>query len=259
VRGDLALLCRLTRFFAPPTGLRLTTESGVPAGSGLGGSSTLAIAACGALNEFTGAGCTREDLINIARDIEAQVLEIPTGEQDYYAAIHGGLSAWHFRVREVSRETPAVPIADLESRLLLFYSGLPRSSGINNWQVYKQFIDGDRATRESLAEINRQSGLLLAALRAGDWTAAAAAIAAEWSARKRLAPAITTPEVEEILAFGARHGARAGKVCGAGGGGCLFLLADPDTRPAIEQAARESGLRVLDFHVAAEGLSVRRS
>src|SRR5262245_7159082 len=72
--GDLSLLARLIRYFAPASGLRLSTEAQVPAGSGLGGSSTLAIAVCGALNQFTKRGLTSEEMIGVARDIEAQVL-----------------------------------------------------------------------------------------------------------------------------------------------------------------------------------------
>lgn len=214
---------------------------------------------CGALNEFTNRSLNKDELIGISRDVEAQVLEIPTGEQDYYAAAYGGLSAWRFEVNNVRRETFDIPLQDLHNRLLLFYSGLPRSSGINNWQVFKQYLDGDSLTRKSLARINEQAHRLHRALKQGDWSEACAAVAAEWAARKQLAPAITTTDIEEILAFGFEHGADAGKVCGAGGGGCLFLMMAPERKPELEQKARARGFRLLDFEPAAEGLIVTRS
>lgn len=255
---SLPLLARLVRHFHPACGIRIETQARVPAGSGLGGSSTLAIAVCGALNEITGSGYSRDELIGIARDVEAQVLEIPTGEQDYYAAAYGGLSAWHFEVNAVRRTTYNLPLDELTNRLILFYSGSQRNSGINNWQVFKQYVDGNRATRGALHCIAEESRRLDDALGSGDWKAASAAIDAEWTARKQLAPGITTPEIDQILAFGHEQHAGAGKVCGAGGGGCLFLLVDPERKPAIEQKARERGFQLLNFAPAAEGLTINR-
>lgn len=255
----LPLPCRLARYFAPRGGFRLQTEARVPAGSGLGGSSTLAIAVCGALNEFAGRGYSREELIGISRDVEAQVLQIPTGEQDYYAAAYGGLNAWCFEVNRVRRETYDIPLTEIQNRMLLFYSGLPRSSGINNWQVFKQYVDGDTATRGALARIHEASLRLHDALKRTDWNDVYEAVTAEWEARKQLAPAITTPDIEEILAFGRDHGCRAGKVCGAGGGGCVFLMMPPELKSKVADRARYLGFRILDFQCAEEGLAVTKS
>ena len=255
----LPLLCRLARYFAPGCGFRLETEARVPAGSGLGGSSTMAIAVCGAFNELTDRGLDREEIIGISRDVEAQVLQIPTGEQDYYAAAYGGLNAWHFEVNRVRRETYNIALKDLQDRMLLFYSGLPRSSGINNWQVFKQYVDGDPLTRKCLARIHEASLRLHDALKRADWEDVFDAVAAEWEARKALAPAITTPDIDEILAFGIENGCRAGKVCGAGGGGCLILMMPPDLKPKIANRAPFHGFRTLDFQCVAEGLTVTRS
>lgn len=256
VGGSLKLLARLVRYFAPEGGIRLETESMAPAGSGLGGSSTLAIAVAGALNRLTARGHSPEELIGVTRDIEAQVLGIPTGEQDYYAAMYGGCNAWHFRIQSVQREACSVPLLQLQERLLLFYSGLPRNSGINNWQVYKNRVDGDSRTTASLQKIREQSGRLNEALKRQDWNEVYSAVSEEWEARKQMAPGITSPEIEAILSFGLQNGARAGKVCGAGGGGCLFLLADPDIRTRIAALAREKQLPLLEFNLVSEGLAV---
>lgn len=252
---DLPLLSRLVRYFAPAAGLRLATEARVPAGSGLGGSSTLAIAVCGALNELTQRNLNLDELIGISRDIEAQVLEIPTGEQDYYAAAYGGLNAWHFDVNSVRQETYDIPLSELQQRLLLFYSGLPRSSGINNWHVFQKYVDGESSIRASLASIAEQSRRLHHALKRRDWQEVHESISAEWKARRELAPAITTQEIDRILAFGREQGAT-GKVCGAGGGGCVLLIMDPDRKATIEQKAREHGFTLLDFEPSAGGLTV---
>jgi D-glycero-alpha-D-manno-heptose-7-phosphate kinase len=254
--GKLALLSRLIHHFAPSQGLRLETDCMAPAGSGLGGSSALAIAVCGALNELTGKRFSPEDLIGIARDVEAQVIGIPTGEQDYYAAVYGGLNAWHFGVQKVERETYNLPLEEIQDRLLLFYTGVPRASGINNWQVFKNRIDGDPNAASALRTIKQETLRLHEALKNEDWGEVYEAIHNEWEARKTLAPSITTPEIEELIEFGITNGSRTGRVCGAGGGGCVFFLIDSFTRPYLYDLSKERGYKILDFEAVSEGLKV---
>jgi len=254
--GKLSLVSRLIHHFAPSSGFRIETDSMVPAGSGLGGSSSLAIAVCGALNEYTKKGYSPEDLIAVARDVEAQVLGIPTGEQDYYAAVFGGFNAWHFRVRDVERKNYAMDLSEIQERLLLFYTGVPRSSGINNWQVFKSCIDGDVAVRQALRTIREETIKVDHAIQNGDWGEAYEAIHNEWTARKTLAPSITTPEIEELIEFGITNGSRAGRVCGAGGGGCVVFLIDAFTRPYLYDLSKQRNYHRLDFEVVSEGLTV---
>jgi D-glycero-alpha-D-manno-heptose-7-phosphate kinase len=253
---ELPLLARLILHFRPNCGFLLETHCQAPAGSGLGGSSSLAIAVCAALNRLTRSGRAEEELIAVARDVEAQVLSIPTGEQDYYAAVYGGVHSWRFQVARVERESYTFPATDLENRLLLLYTGVPRFSGINNWQVYRKCVDGERRTRDALAGIREQSEILHQALQQHDWETAFRAIGAEWEARRGLSDAISTPEIEELIAFGKLHGAAAGRVCGAGGGGCVVLLAASETQPNLRRLCREKGYTVLDCHAREAGLEV---
>ena len=245
--GPLPLHVRLIKYFAPKHGIRIETHSQVPAGSGLGGSSALAIAISVALNSITDNKRSFQDLIGICRDVEAQVLGIPTGVQDYYSAVYGGLSGWSFHPNEVKRITYALPLQELEDRLLLFYSGVPRNSGINNWQVYKSHIDGDSNVRQQLETIRNEALNLHHALEKGSWDDVYRAISNEWEARKKLAPSITTEEIENLIRFGFERGAKAAKVCGAGGGGCVFLMMDPENRHKIQEEATAAGFRLLDF------------
>jgi D-glycero-alpha-D-manno-heptose-7-phosphate kinase len=254
--GRLPLISKLIHYFHPAEGFHLETDSAAPAGSGIGGSSSLAIAVCGALNEFTRKGFSQEELIGIARDVEAQVLGIPTGEQDYYAAMYGGFNAWHFRVRNVERENYPIALQELQDRLLLFYTGQPRSSGINNWQVFKNRIDGDQKTADALKRIKEETARVHEGLKNEDWGEVYEGIHNEWTARKMLAPAITTPEIEEMIEFGITNGSRTGRVCGAGGGGCVFFVIDSFTRPYLYDLSKERGYQLLDFELVSEGLKV---
>lgn len=258
VTGRLSLISRLVRHFAPRSGLRLETDCTAPAGSGLGGSSSLAIAVSGALNEFTGRGYTREDLIAVCRDIEAQVLGIPTGEQDYYAATYGGCNGWHFGVRETKRIAYTLSPAEVCDRILLFYSGQARSSGINNWHVFRSYLDGEEHVKQALSDIRREAFRAHRSLEEEDWGEVYEAVQAEWEARKRLAPSITTPEIDDLIEFGITNGSRLGRVCGAGGGGCVVFMIDTFTRSYLYDLAKEKGHQILDFEVDTEGLAVTK-
>jgi len=85
----------LVRFFAPEGGFELETNSESPAGAGISGSSALMIATTAALAKFTGRQLALEQIREIAQNVEGQIIRVPTGCQDYYPALYGGVSAIH--------------------------------------------------------------------------------------------------------------------------------------------------------------------
>jgi len=252
---ELRLLGRLLHYFQAQA-LELHTRSESPVGAGIAGSSALNIAVCGALRAWTGRSLTDEDLFQIAMNVEAQAIDVPTGVQDYRPAMYGGITAVELRVDGIRRVPLPVAPEDLQRRLVLAYTGATRNSGINNWEVTKRHIDGDPEVRERFARIRDIAVAMRAALEHGDWNEVGRQIGEEWENRKRLAPGVATPEIEAILASAEKAGALGGKVCGAGGGGCLICLGDPERIPAIREAMAAAGGRLLDFTVESEGLRV---
>ena len=122
----------------------LETHSESPAGAGISGSSALMIATSAALARFSGRDIDIEQIRVIAQNVEAQLIQVPTGCQDYYPAMYGGVSAIHLDVAGVRREAIPVSLDEVNQRFVLFYTGAPRQSGINNWEVFKQHINGDK-------------------------------------------------------------------------------------------------------------------
>jgi D-glycero-alpha-D-manno-heptose-7-phosphate kinase len=254
---DLKLLGKLLHYFQAE-GLELHTRSESPVGAGIAGSSALNIAVCGALNEWNGAHRTPDELFQIAMNVEAQAIDVPTGVQDYRPALYGGISAVELGVDGVRRVPLDVPRRELQQRLALAYTNASRNSGINNWEVTKRHIDGDRGVQERFARIRDIAAGMRHALERRDWTDVGRQIAAEWDNRKRLAPGVTTPEIDAMLEAARLAGAVAGKVCGAGGGGCLFCFGPPEAMPAVRDALARSGARVLDFEIEEQGLIIER-
>jgi len=255
-RPRLALHEAIVRHHAPAEALRVETESAVPAGSGLGGSSALAVALLAATAAHAGREVDRARLAPLARDIEAGVLEIPTGTQDHLAAIHGGVAAIRHEPGDARREVLAVEASALEARGVLIYLGASRASARANWDMVKRALDGDAATRRGLRAIADIAREMEGALVRGDFDETARLLAAEWSERRGLSPEVSTPDTERALEVARRAGAVGGKICGAGGGGCLFVMGSPDSRTGIAAALLAARFRLVDFHVDGRGLSI---
>jgi D-glycero-alpha-D-manno-heptose-7-phosphate kinase len=252
---DLKLLGKLLHYFRAE-GLELTTRSDSPVGAGIAGSSALNIAVCGALNVWSGGHRGADEIFQIAMNVEAQAIDVPTGVQDYRPAYYGGISAVELGVNGIRRVAIDVAPADLQQRLALAYTNASRNSGINNWDVTKRHIDGDAGVRTAFARIRDIAAAMRTALERRDWAEVGRQIAAEWENRKALAPGVTTPAIDTMLDAARKAGAIGGKVCGAGGGGCLFCFGDPSDIPAIRQALQEAGARLLDFTIESRGLVI---
>lgn len=258
-KHPLVLLIKLIRFYQPKTGLHLVAHCQAPAGSGIGGSSALNIAANGALNRFTKKSYNREQMIAIARNIETQVIDVPAGTQDYYAAMYGGVQSIQPGMMKVEPRRLPVDLKDLNRRFVLCYTGQPHHSGINNWLVYKKTIDGNAKVLKSLSRIAEVARRMEKILEQGRLTRFDYWFNEEWKARKALAPGISTASMDRMIRAARKSGALAAKVCGAGGGGCVAFFIPPRAREAVTQALQENGGRVLNFKFVARGLRVARS
>lgn len=251
----LALIGRLVEHFGP-RGVTVTTRGESPAGAGIAGSSAMNVALSAALARWQGIELEPEALLSLAMNVEAQAIAVPTGLQDYRPAMYGGVAALELSEGAPRRVPLDVDPRELERRIVLAYTGEPRHSGTNNWEVFKKHIEGDAHVFDAFERIRDTAAALRRALERGDWDEVGRQIAAEWENRKRLAPGVTTPAIDRLIAGAAAAGARASKVCGAGGGGCLICYARPEDRAQVRGALLAAGARVLDYRVETEGLRV---
>lgn len=256
----LELISKLVHFFKPTTGFHLVAHSEAPAGAGLAGSSALTIACIGALNQLVGNRYEPRKFITIAANVETTVIRVPAGFQDYYAAQYGGTSCIHFRPDGIEREALAVDEETLEQRIVICYTGEPRLSGTNNWEITKNHIDGDPVLFELFDGIRDSSLRIRGALLNGDWQEVVQTMREAHPNRKRLAPNITTPQMEMLIEKALQNGALAVKVCGAGGGGCIAFFCEEGRRADVERAlAAEEGAEVLPWKMSREGLTISTS
>ena len=251
--SDLPLLALLARHYRLENAV-MTTRGESPAGAGIAGSSALVIAVCGALARWTGNSEAPADLLRVAMNVECQTIRVPTGVQDYRPALYGGVAAIELRVDGIHRVALDVDVDALEQRVVLAYTGEPRNSGTNNWEITKRHTDGDPHIFECFERIRDTAVAMRSALTRADWDEVGRQIAVEWDNRKRLAPGVTTPAIEALIARAQVAGATAAKVCGAGGGGCLFCYGPPAAHAAIADALATGGARLLDYRIERDGL-----
>jgi D-glycero-alpha-D-manno-heptose-7-phosphate kinase len=258
-RPRLPLAVHLLRSFRPRSGVRIHTHSESPAGAGIAGSSALMIATASALNRFTGARHKLEKIREIAQNVEAQIIRVPTGVQDYYPALYGGVSAVELGPAGVRRAAIPVDLDDFNGRIVLCYTGAPRNSGINNWEVTKAYINGDRKVQRNFGHIAAIATAMRAAAEKSDWCEAGRLLREEWSHRRGNVPGISTPQIDRLIGLARRYGSLGAKVCGAGGGGCVFFLVDRGAQERVTRALAGAGAEILTVKVASRGVTIRNS
>jgi D-glycero-alpha-D-manno-heptose-7-phosphate kinase len=257
-RPRLPLAAHLLRFFRPLTGLVMRTDSEAPAGAGIAGSSALMIACASALTRLTGARHGPEKIREIAQNVEAQIIRVPTGLQDYYPALYGGVNAIELGPGGVRRTAIPLDADDFDQRIVLCYTGAPRQSGINNWEVTKAYINGDRKVQRNFGRIAAIASAMRTAVEKADWPEAGRLLREEWAHRRGNIAGISTPGIDHLISIARRAGSLGAKVCGAGGGGCVFFLVDRGAQERVSCAIARAGGEILRVQVAARGVTIRK-
>ena len=166
-RPDAAAARRGWPTASAPAAFALTTRGESPAGAGIAGSSALNVAVCGALARVSpGQDIDAEALLEIAKNVEAQVIKVPTGLQDYRPAMYGGIAALELRAGTAAARAARRRSARARARIVLCYTGEPRNSGTNNWDITKRHIDGDRHVFDCFERIRDTAAAMREALDA---------------------------------------------------------------------------------------------
>ncbi|MBT7522563.1 MAG: GHMP kinase [Nitrospina sp.] len=253
----LDLILKTLKYYQPKKGLNIVTSSEAPPGSGIGGSSALNIALNGALNAFTKKGLSKKKMLEVAMNIETQVISAPTGWQDYFPSLYGGVQSVRPGYDGVASVALPVSLQKLSESMVLCYTGNPRRSGINNWEVMKKVLDKDYGVTEKLKKIAQIAREMDKALTLGHMKKVTALFAREWEARKSLAPTISTPQINKLIAGGMKKGAQSAKVCGAGGGGCIAVMVPLKQRQSVVSELVRLNGRVIPFCFVQRGLRVQ--
>ncbi len=242
----------------PPFELTLMSQS--PRGGGLGGSSAIVVALLAAAErEFGLKARSASESAHLARDLEARLMNLPTGLQDHYPALLGGaLRIQHEVGGEVVRRLN-VDLERLGDCLVVADSGASHFSAGQNWQIVRGALEGNPDVVSRLGEIGEIARQMSEALEAGDFASAGRLLDEEWRCRRGLGEGVSTPRVEQLLARGKEAGAWGGKVCGAGGGGCVAFLGPAAQKSDIQGALIQAGARIVAARPIGEPLTITPS
>jgi D-glycero-alpha-D-manno-heptose-7-phosphate kinase len=237
-------------------GVEITTIADLPAGIGLGSSSALTVGLLNALHAFKGEWQTPAELAAKACQIEIEVLGHPIGKQDQYIAAFGGLQEIQFNPDDSVQVRPVICArqtrARLQRHLLLFYTGTHREAG----SVLNEARGRMASSAEARANVDRLVAMAdsVKKLLIGSRVPRLGPLMAEsWRVKKQMATGVTTPALDRLYRRAIRAGADGGKVSGAGGGGCLLLVARPAAHDRIRASMRRAGLRELPVAIEPEG------
>jgi len=231
-------------------GVEVVTIADVPAGTGLGSSSSLTVGLLHALYAYTGKFVSRERLAREACEIEIERLGHPIGKQDQYAAAYGGLNFIRFNSDDTVFVEPVICSPEVKKELfdslLIFYTGLRRSSGSILWEQARRAEEkhGVLVRLSELAEAGRE------AVGRGDLESFGLLLHEGWQLKRTLASGISRPEIDAWYETARAAGALGGKILGAGGGGFLLLFCPEERKEAVRLRLSQFGLR--EFQVAYE-------
>lgn len=225
---------------------KLVSES--PAGSGLGGSSSLLISILKVMEMIEEKASSEERLVEKARNIETKVLKTPAGIQDYFSPVKKGLNFISYESTGFKRELMSEAFDFLNPQITIVDSQIKHHSGMNNWDILKKFIDGDEKVMGALTEIAQITHDLKSALNSKNIDQVVTCFDRELEARKNVSESYINSDLKSFLNKLKKHSSvKALKVCGAGGGGCVLLLHKPEDKESLRSDLEKDGVSVLPF------------
>ena len=232
-----------------PLSFKMTTYSDVPAGSGLGSSSTMVVAIIKAYQEWLNLPLGEYDMAAIAYKIEREDIALAGGKQDQYAATFGGFNFMEFYENERVIVNPLRLKRwirnELEASLVLYYTGVSRESANIIKEQIQHTKQGDVKNIESMHEMKKQAVLMKEALLKGDFKGFSTCLLNGWLAKKNSAATISNSFLDELYQYALDNGAESAKISGAGGGGFMMIYCNPCRRINLITALKQKDGLVL--------------
>ena len=241
-------------------GIELVSVADVPANSGLGSSSTFTVALLNALHVFRQEFVSSEQLAREACHIEIDLLKEPIGKQDQYVAAYGGITAFTFNrdgTVEVERLRIHPEVLDeLETNILVFYSGVERTASSVLSEQHKAIQENRDHEVERMHRIKALGYETRRILLSGQIDEYGDLLHEHWTNKRRLAPNMTDPGLDEHYEAARTAGALGGKLMGAGGGGFFMFYVRPSERRRVYEVMTGRGLRPLRFRYDTDGARI---
>lgn len=240
-----------------PLSLILKTHSDAPAGSGLGTSSTLVVAIIKAYVEWLKLPLGEYDIAKLAYEIERIDLALSGGKQDQYAATFGGFNFMEFDAEGVIVNPLRVKkwiINEIESSLILYFTGVSRSSAVIIEDQIAKTKEKDKKSIEAMHELKHFAYEMKNNILLGDIDGICNSLKASWESKKRVSDSITNGHIDYCYDLIMANGGKAAKVSGAGGGGFMMIIAEPAERSRLVKLLNETDGRAYTVNIELDGI-----
>lgn len=234
----------------------LRTYSDAPTGSGLGGSSTMVVAIIQVFCEWLNIPLGEYEIAHLAYEIERLDAKIIGGKQDQYAATFGGFNFMEFYDKDKVIVNPLRVknwiINEFQSSIVLYFTGIRRSASIIEEEKQNAILKVEK-TLDAMHDAKTSSTAMKEYLLKGDIKGFAEVLKTSWDAKKNTASSVSNDHIDSILDLAVQHGAYSGKVSGAGGGGFMFFIVNPEQKYTLVSELSKLEGQVVNFHFAKEG------
>ena len=258
--GNMDLIKAVTNYFEVKKGFDLIIRSDAPAGSGLGGSSTMIVSMIAAMVNWLDVDMSKKETAALAYHLEREVIGLKGGKQDQYAAVFGGFNSLIFGKHNVEVVPAGLSedlINELQCRAVLCFTGLTHDSAAVIETQVRSYKEG--RNDEALDRSKALAKEIRAALRHGDIDEAGRLLGQSWEYKKKFSDKITNPEIDHLYSTAMANGAMGGKVSGAGGGGFMFFISEYDKKAKLSRAMAEAGATMTNFMFEPKGAVSWRS
>jgi D-glycero-alpha-D-manno-heptose-7-phosphate kinase len=247
------------RHFGVTSGIEIVSIADIPAGTGVGSSSSYLVGLLNAMHALLQDQATPQKLAEEACHIELEVLKKPIGKQDQYMAAFGGLTALDIkpngRVTVTRMDLDVDLVESLEHNILMFYTNEMRDATTILKKQDQATRNRDRTVVNSLREIKDIGLEISSAISKGELRRFGQLLDTHWRVKKQLSQGISNPQIDAWYELAKENGAIGGKISGAGGGGFLMLYCE-ENKNRLREAMRCAGLRELKFRFDFEGSKV---
>lgn len=253
--GNMDLIKAVTNYFTPKEGFDMSIRSDVPAGSGLGGSSTMIVSMIAAISRWLDVDMSKMEMAKLAFHLEREVIGLKGGCQDQYSAVFGGFNSLKIDksgVNVMPAHLDSSIINELQCRSVMAFTGMTHDSAAIIDTQQKAYKDG--INEDALDHTKDIAICLRSALRHGDLEDCGELLAEAWEYKKKFSGSVSNPEIDKFYSTAVSAGAIGGKVSGAGGGGFMYFLCAFDKKPEVSKALAKAGAVVSDFNFEPEGV-----
>ena len=240
-------------------GFDLFTASEIPPGSGLGSSGAVTVNMVRLCSKLKNETMTQRQIAEDAFFIQRQILNLPIGKQDEYAAAYGGLNFIEFSEKEVSVNPIQIDPdtkKSLEKNLLLFFTKKTRQASTILQRQEDSIKGKDTSIIEAMIEVKNNAYHINEALEVGDLKRFGSLLDQAWNFKKKMSPEISNDYLDRIYEIASQNGALGGKIAGAGGGGYFMFYCEEEKQENLKNAMASEKLAFLDFNFSDKGVTI---